>query len=98
MENQRKNKYKEQKQKNIQELWDSYKICNIYMRIEAEQKRNKEIFKVIIVENFPKLMASKKWQMECQRTQKIILKKSEIPCIIFKLDNQRQKLKEGSEK
>lgn len=30
------------------------------MRIEAEQKRNKEIFKVIIVENFPKLMASKK--------------------------------------
>lgn len=44
----------------MHELWDNYKRCNTFVmgmpKREEREKGTKEIFEIIIVENFSKLM------------------------------------------
>lgn len=52
---------------NIEELWDNYKRCNVCgMGIpwgEEREKGSKEIFEIIMTENFPKLTTDIKPQI-----------------------------------
>lgn len=57
---------KDQKEQNIQGLWDNYKSCNMYvMGIPGER----ETFEIIMTENFPKLMSDPKSQIQVRDHQ-----------------------------
>lgn len=65
-----KKRQKKKIEQNIQELWDYYKSCNIYLAEEPqEKKRTEEIPKAKLNENFLKLISDSKPQVqEAQRT------------------------------
>ena len=59
---------KNKAEQNIQELGNNIKKCNIYViRIPEEERMEKKLFKVIISNNFPKLMTDKSQIQESQR-------------------------------
>ena len=49
----------EKTESNIEELWDSYKRCHIYVMgiSERDEKNEQKIFETIMTENSPKLMS-----------------------------------------
>ena len=84
------------KSKNIYEMWKTCKRYNIgIMRISEREQREikaEDIFKEMIAENFPKLMADTKSHIQTsQRKPCKILKNSTSKHVIFKL----QKMKEN---
>ena len=59
---------KNKAEQNIQELGNNIKKCNIYViRIPEEERMEKKLFKVLISNNFPKLMTDKSQIQESQR-------------------------------
>lgn len=49
----------EKTESNIEELWDSYKRCSMYVMgiSERDEKNEQKIFETIMMENSPKLMS-----------------------------------------
>lgn len=68
------------REKNIQELWNSYRRCNMCIMGKLEEDREtEEIFEVIKAENFPTFMTDTKPQLqEAQRTSSMINQKKKI--------------------
>ena len=55
-----KGEKKDKRNQNTQELWDSYKKCNMHIREDQKGKKQRKKwkrFETIITENFPKLMS-----------------------------------------
>lgn len=58
---------------NLQELQDNIKMCSVYIfEIPKEKKeyREEEIFEIITVKNFPKIMTDTKLQMQSSENTK----------------------------
>ena len=47
-------------EENIQELWDSYKRCNVHIVNATKKERKEDIFGVIMTESYPKLVTDTK--------------------------------------
>ena len=86
------------KSKNIYEMWETCKRYNIgIMQISEREQREikaEDIFKEMIAENFPKLMADTKSHIQTsQRKPCKILKNSTFKHVIFKLQKMRKHCK-----